>query len=43
MPDLIALLADLDSRHVQSRSLTEALDTTTPGGKLVFHIFAAIT
>jgi len=27
---------------VQFRSLTEALDTTTPGGQLVFHIFAAI-
>ena len=24
------------------RSLTEAMDTTTPGGELVFHIFAAL-
>jgi DNA invertase Pin-like site-specific DNA recombinase len=24
------------------RSLTEAIDTTTAGGKLVFHIFAAL-
>ncbi|MGI8723115.1 MAG: recombinase family protein [Geodermatophilaceae bacterium] len=24
------------------RSLHEALDTTTPGGRLVFHVFAAL-
>jgi DNA invertase Pin-like site-specific DNA recombinase len=24
------------------RSLTEAIDTTTPGGRLVFHIFASL-
>ena len=24
------------------RSLQEAIDTTTPGGKLVFHLFAAL-
>ena len=24
------------------RSLTEAIDTTTPGGRLIFHIFGAL-
>ncbi|MFN8034080.1 MAG: hypothetical protein U0Q47_12395 [Mycobacterium sp.] len=24
------------------RSLAEAIDTTTPGGRLVFHVFAAV-
>jgi DNA invertase Pin-like site-specific DNA recombinase len=24
------------------KSLREALDTTTPGGRLVFHVFAAL-
>ncbi len=24
------------------RSLTEAIDTTTPGGRLVFHVFGAV-
>ena len=24
------------------RSLTEAIDTTTPGGRLVFHVFGAL-
>lgn len=40
--DLVALVADLEARGVQFRSLTEAIDTTTPGGELVFHIFAAL-
>ena len=30
------------SRGVGFRSLHEALDTTTPGGRLVFHVFAAL-
>lgn len=25
------------------RSLTESIDTTTPGGKLIFHIFSTLT
>ncbi|MDF5756626.1 recombinase family protein [Spongiactinospora sp. TRM90649] len=29
-------------REVGLRSLHEALDTTTPGGRLVFHVFAAL-
>ena len=37
--DTIAALAD---RGVGFRSLQEAIDTTTPGGKPVFHIFAAL-
>jgi DNA invertase Pin-like site-specific DNA recombinase len=40
--DLIAIIEDLSKRNVNFRSLTEEISTTTPGGKLVFHIFAAI-
>ena len=29
-------------RGVGFRSLRESLDTITPGGKLVFHVFASI-
>jgi DNA invertase Pin-like site-specific DNA recombinase len=29
-------------RGVGFRSLQESIDTTTPGGKLVFHVFAAL-
>lgn len=39
---LIDLLTDLESRGVGFRSLTEAIDTTSPGGRLVFHLFAAL-
>lgn len=42
LPDLITIVADLRRRGVGFRSLHEALDTTTPGGRLVFHVFAAL-
>lgn len=37
LQDLIAIVAGLDKRGIGFRSLHEALDTTTPGGRLVFH------
>lgn len=42
--DPITLLAEeyLRRAGVGFRSLHEALDTTTPGGRLVFHVFAAL-
>jgi DNA invertase Pin-like site-specific DNA recombinase len=39
---LIDTLTALQQREVGFRSLQESLDTTTPGGKLVFHIFGAL-
>ena len=39
---LIATVEDLDDRGIEFRSLTEAIDTTTPGGRLVFHVFGAL-
>ena len=42
LQDLITVVADLRRRGVGFRSLHEALDTTTPGGRLVFHVFAAL-
>ena len=39
---LIAQVTALDARGVGFRSLTEAIGTTTTGGKLVFHIFGAL-
>jgi DNA invertase Pin-like site-specific DNA recombinase len=35
-------VAGLRRRSTGFRSLHEALDTTTPGGRLVFHVFAAL-
>jgi len=40
--ELIELVNELKDRGVGFRSLRESLDTTTPGGKLVFHVFAAM-
>lgn len=35
-------MSGLRERGVAFTSLHEALDTTTPGGRLVFHVFAAL-
>jgi len=41
--DLIDVVADLERRGVGFRSLKETMiDTTTPSGKLIFHVFSAI-
>jgi DNA invertase Pin-like site-specific DNA recombinase len=40
--ELITLIAGLRRRELGFRSLHEALDTTTSGGRLVFHVFAAL-
>lgn len=39
---LIELMTELEEQGIGFRSVTEAIDTTTPGGKLVFHIFGAL-
>jgi DNA invertase Pin-like site-specific DNA recombinase len=39
---LIDTVAELQRRDVGFRSLQESIDTTTPGGKLVFHLFGAL-
>jgi len=42
LPHLIETVAALEKRGVGFRSITEAIDTTTPGGRLVFHLFGAL-
>ena len=39
---LIEVTTQLAERGIGFRSLTEQIDTTTPGGKLVFHVFGAL-
>jgi DNA invertase Pin-like site-specific DNA recombinase len=43
LKDLVEIITELEEKGVGFRSLTEAIDTTNPGGKLVFHIFAALS
>ena len=42
LPHLIETVTALEKRSVGFRSITEAIDTTTPGGRLVFHLFGAL-
>ena len=42
MKQLIETVEGLEEGGVGFRSLTEAIDTTTAGGKLVFHVFGAL-
>jgi DNA invertase Pin-like site-specific DNA recombinase len=39
---LIELSADLSARKIDLRSLTEGIDTSTPTGRLMFHILASV-
>lgn len=39
---LIETIEGLGGRSIGFRSLTEAIDTTTAGGRLIFHIFGAL-
>jgi len=40
--DLIRLVTDLGVRQVEFRSLSEAIDTSSSGGRLLFHLLAAM-
>ncbi|QXC46816.1 recombinase family protein [Rhodococcus qingshengii] len=42
LPHLIETVTQLEARGVAFKSLTEEINTTTPGGKLIFHIFGAL-
>ena len=42
LADLIGSVAQLEERGVGFRSLQESIDTTSSGGRLVFHIFGAL-
>jgi len=42
LTDLIRLVNDFQDRGVEFMSVTDGFDTSTPGGRLVFHIFASL-
>ncbi|MFI8007889.1 recombinase family protein [Streptomyces sp. NPDC086010] len=42
LQDLVNMVAELRTRGIGFTSLHEKLDTLTPGGRLIFHVFAAL-
>ena len=42
LADLVKLIADLEQRKINFESLTEKIETNSPAGRLVFHVFAAL-
>src|SRR3954469_9892594 len=42
LKDLIERITQLNNRHIGFKSITESIDTTTSGEKLIFHIFGAL-
>ena len=42
LPHLLTTVTDLKARGVGFRSLTERMDTTTPQGEFLFHVFGAL-
>jgi len=42
LKDLLAIVDLIQNRGAGFRSLGEDIDTTTPAGKLIFHVFASI-
>jgi DNA invertase Pin-like site-specific DNA recombinase len=42
LPHLISTMTELEEQGIGFKSLTENIDTTTSGGKLIFHIFGAL-
>lgn len=39
---LAGILEDLREREIEFRSLTEGIDTGTPGGRLIYHVLSAV-
>jgi DNA invertase Pin-like site-specific DNA recombinase len=42
LADLLAIVREIENKGAGFRSLTEAIDTTTAGGRFVFHVFGAV-
>lgn len=42
LTDLLDIVAQVEAAEAGFRSLAEDIDTTTPAGRLIFHVFASI-
>lgn len=43
LPHLLEIMDSLKTREIGFQSLSEEINTSTPGGKLLFHLMAAIS
>ncbi|WP_299649959.1 recombinase family protein [uncultured Tateyamaria sp.] len=43
LPHLIEIMDRLNQDNIEFQSLSEAIDTKTPGGRLLFHVMGAIS
>lgn len=43
LPHLIEIMDHLNQHGIEFQSLSEAIDTKTPGGRLLFHVMGAIS
>ncbi len=42
LPPMVETIGQLEARGEAFKSVQESIDTTTPGGRLVFHVFGAL-
>jgi DNA invertase Pin-like site-specific DNA recombinase len=42
LKDLIEIIGGLEKRGIGFKSIQESIDTTTSGGRLIFHVFGAL-
>ena len=42
LKDLVRIISELEEREISFQSVTENIDTSSAGGKLIFHIFGAL-
>jgi DNA invertase Pin-like site-specific DNA recombinase len=42
LADLVGLVAQFEQRKINFESLTEKIETGSPAGRLIFHVFAAL-
>jgi DNA invertase Pin-like site-specific DNA recombinase len=42
LTDLVGLVTQFEQRKIHFESLTEKIETVSPAGRLIFHVFAAL-
>lgn len=42
LKDLVQIVSDLEAQNINFKSVTESIDTSSPSGKLIFHLFCSL-